>query len=360
MARLVDDVEDVLERPPPRVGLRPARERLRHRVHERDAIPGVGRDHGVADALERHAQPRLGLKARGRQSLRQLPRRSLDGARVVGAGQQHRRPRDQACRDEQRREVGHVGAGRPLRHQGRALVVKAGLLELHGGSDRADAIHRPLARVRPDHLLNRVEAPCTAHVDRLRQIAELGGDQGLHLVYVRLLSRVALGESAQSGDARGQVPKGGVVRRQVLIVDGDEEAALAGLGVLQQRQDDLDRFPDNQGLDDEVSRLAERVHLDDGEPSDHDEQQAGGQECDDTQTSGGPERHRSSLYGPVNRRRRLPSALPGQVIPREPPAPRRRSNPRERFALYRRSFARSSRPVFFHPAKRPADHRNRW
>ena len=65
---LVDDVEDLLQRPSLRLGARPSGQRLRHGVEELHMPLAIRRDDGVADRLERDAvllqtlaQPRLGL-----------------------------------------------------------------------------------------------------------------------------------------------------------------------------------------------------------------------------------------------------------------------------------------------------------
>ncbi len=54
---LIDDLEDRLHRLPGRLRLRPPGQGLGHRIQERDAAPGVGRDDRIADARQRDAQP---------------------------------------------------------------------------------------------------------------------------------------------------------------------------------------------------------------------------------------------------------------------------------------------------------------
>ena len=53
----VDQGEDLVERPAQRFLLGPAGQRLGDRVHEHHGAAGVGDDHGVADAGQRHAEP---------------------------------------------------------------------------------------------------------------------------------------------------------------------------------------------------------------------------------------------------------------------------------------------------------------
>ena len=53
--RLVDDAEDFFERPAVGLGLAPAGELLRHRIHHLDPAIGVAGDDPVADGVQRGA-----------------------------------------------------------------------------------------------------------------------------------------------------------------------------------------------------------------------------------------------------------------------------------------------------------------
>ncbi len=55
----VHEAKDLAERATDRVARAPSGERLRHGVHERDALRAVGRDDGVADRLQRGGEPAL-------------------------------------------------------------------------------------------------------------------------------------------------------------------------------------------------------------------------------------------------------------------------------------------------------------
>ncbi len=56
--RFREDPKHVIHRPAPRAScFGPSGQSLRDRVHERDTALGVGRDHGIADALQRRRKP---------------------------------------------------------------------------------------------------------------------------------------------------------------------------------------------------------------------------------------------------------------------------------------------------------------
>ena len=102
-----------------------------------------------------------------------------------------------------------------------------------------------------------------AQADRQVELAERGADVAPHVGHQRLQARVVRGQHLQPvhlGLDRGDGP---LVRRQVLGLAGDDEAALAGFGVDDERQHAIEREEQLVAAQ-EVGRLfAKRSRVDD-------------------------------------------------------------------------------------------------
>ncbi len=101
---LVNDPEHIGERPPLGVGLGPAGQALRDGIEERDAALGVGRDHGVANAAERHAEPfRLPV-----ETFLRAPSFDADGDLVGHRTHHHQRRAGELVAGEHRQHANHA------------------------------------------------------------------------------------------------------------------------------------------------------------------------------------------------------------------------------------------------------------
>ena len=206
-----------------------------HGARLRVQVLGQEREHPVAQ----HGQLLLALDPLAQRHLAGAEPR-LDRSRPVVAGHQHARSRNQA--DQDRRAAPGDARGEhdrvvPL-HLARREQGALGVFHL--ANQHADLIHQPLAAVGSDDGEGTLSVPGAPQRNRLIELLRLFGGELHQRLDATLLLRVVDGQLAETpqllGDRRPRVG----VRREVTLLAGQEEAALAGFRVRDARQEGLE------------------------------------------------------------------------------------------------------------------------
>ena len=135
---------------------------------------------------------------------------------------------------------------------------------LHSGDERADRVHPVLSEIGQDLFLRGLEACFLPEGDRRAEHVQRSADELSKLWDAQLLPGVARGQPRNRREALVDDSKGLAIRLEVSLVTGQEEAALAGLGVLHrgkkavERNQHLVRPADEGGVAMQLPRVAER------------------------------------------------------------------------------------------------------
>ncbi len=121
-----------------------------------------------------------------------------------------------------------------------ALGGKPALVPLHLADDRADAVHQLAAAIGAHQRQRRFFPAGPLQRDGLVEFGQLVGRQPPQQVDAVLLAPVVDRQRAQRGQGAGKGGLGARERQQIGLGAGEQEAALAGLGVLQDRDGLLD------------------------------------------------------------------------------------------------------------------------
>ena len=273
---LVDDDEHPLHGEAGGLRFRPAGQRLRDRVQPGHATVLVGRDDRVADARDRDPQPLLRLPDGGGHGLRRGPAEALLLALADGARHQQHGGPEQPDRD------GKAGEAPGKRQPG---VPPLG--RLHRRDDAPDLVHGPLALAGLDPACRRLEAFLPPRRDRCVKLLELALDKAVELFKALLLADVVRGQAAEPVGLRRQRGPRRLVGIEVRRGTGEDEAPLAGLGILEKRENAFRLLPDDQRVLDLAGRRSKLAHLADGRPFGAEEEAGRDRETDDAQAPSG-------------------------------------------------------------------------
>jgi len=143
---------------------------------------------------------------------------------------------------------------------------------LHAVGDGAEVIHLGFAGAAEGERLEiGVDIAAAALADSLLEEVEALIEDGAHLAGVGLLDGVVGGELFEAVDFGGEIGDGLGVGGKVGVFAGDEEAAVAGLGVFGGAHDALDLTDDFEGVLDPELALEEDVDGAEGQPCVHDD-----------------------------------------------------------------------------------------
>ena len=180
-------------------------------------------------SLEPCGEPRL---AGANPGLR-LPRAVFlrrDEGRHQDEEQQHRR----APRGDRRRVAGRALPGILPGAQHPPLVL------VHLRDDGADAVHRRLPVVGAHDRQSALDVTALAQLDGSRQLVHLHRQGTLQRLDALLLRRAVGSEAAQAGQLTRQRHLRAPVRLEVALLAHQQEAALSGLRVLGEREEDVE------------------------------------------------------------------------------------------------------------------------
>ena len=223
------------------------------------ADPGVGppcEEAGRHVGEPLHMRVALQLHAQARQA-------GLEPFLGPGGAMRARAQRggDRRQHQQQRRAAPHhpgrlLDGGVP---QHAALGGAIALLALHLAQQRADALHQDPPPVALHHGHRADAVALAAHRDGFLHLAQLGLDELLDQLQTRQLRAVVLEARAQALGRGRQRDLRGVEGQQVVVQAGDQETALAGLGVLDRRAQRLDLLLHGQGARHRVGGLRLRA-----------------------------------------------------------------------------------------------------
>ncbi len=141
------------------------------------------------------------------------------------------------------RRGGALHLGQPLRAQVRFFLS-------HHRELSADGIHFDLAAIGRDHRQRRFQSLCPAQLDGRLELGQLGGNALLERLDPGLLCGVVARQLGDLVQPQGNRRQGRGVGVQVPLVVGEQEATLSGFGVLNARQQFVERDDDFVGMDD--------------------------------------------------------------------------------------------------------------
>ena len=226
-AALVDDAEDVLNRPTQRIRLGQSGERFGHGIDEGDASSDIGGDDAVADAREGDAQVLafVGHLLRGP---------------LADASEQDR---EQRHADEERTAHDPAADSAAPRPRVRRLGLSSALLELrallllHLADQAADAVHRLLPLVGADGGHGPAQSTALAKLDGAGELGQLrldGLTQGADPLGLPGIVGDQLRQPLDRARHRGDR---GAIGLEIAGVSGQDVAALSGLGLGRPQQD---------------------------------------------------------------------------------------------------------------------------
>ena len=247
-ALLADDAHDVTYRVTGSLGPRPPREGFGHAVHEYHARLGVGGHHRVADGVERHREPFLAGRQRAvdplqlRSRLLLCPEQSLRFEIHAILDLLLRSPMDREPEEQGRDQGRRAGDNEQGQEPAHPRVIRCGVTRQLGVLQRderahlgANRVHQGLARAAPYARQCARLIVAASHGNERRHSRQLGSQQRSHGVEV-CPRGAADGTPAQCTQATGEAVSYRQVRLQKGLVAGQQEAALAGLGILERRQ----------------------------------------------------------------------------------------------------------------------------
>ncbi len=257
---LVDDVKDVAHRATGGFRLRPAGEPFGEGIEARHPPFGIGRDHGVADGVERYGKLFLAVQKcdvgllqpciRFRLDVEQMPcfQMNLTLEPILSV------PIDQVDESEGEQQGKHTGGndeGKQYAHvrlePGVALRQRI-VLDLHEavhlGTNR---IHQPLALAAARDRQHAGRVAIAAQLDHLRQFRQLGIHQRGQCLQVPA-GGADRGKSTQFLQLAADAIPHRQIRRQEGLVAGQRKAALTGLGIGHCGQQIVCAVDYNQGL----------------------------------------------------------------------------------------------------------------
>jgi hypothetical protein len=194
---------------------------------------------------------------------------SGSGARRGGATQPHVAHQDHGRQGQHQQGDGHpqgsghdgaVGAGVG---RGTAHVEQVPLALLHCGNHAPQIIHDLLAPIAEDDRQGGLEARLPAEPDHLVQHGEPGVGQLADLFEALLLGRVIAGQLSQPVDIALDLAGRRLVRLQIRLLAGENEPALAGLGILEHGEEVLKALVDLVGVRHPAVRVEQslRAHV---------------------------------------------------------------------------------------------------